>query len=147
MKHLFLVLLFPFFALAQSSDEIAIKALVQNSFDDIFSNYDHNKLTEYYTEDFLLLEHGEIWTIDTVKNYLQKASQRQDRPIRTNSFQFIKTKIKGKRAWVAYHNYATITKNYVVLTELHWLESAELIKTKTGWKMELLHSTRVPKEK
>ena len=76
-------------SIAQKNTEEAIKAVIQNSFDDIFSSYDTASLSKYYTSDFLLLEHGEVWTNETVMNYMIKAQSKTNRPVRTNSFDFI----------------------------------------------------------
>lgn len=128
----------------QKTDEQAIKALIQDSFDAIFSGGESPKISQYYTDDFLLLEHGEVWNNDTIQNYIDKKALIKDGPVRTNSFDFIKIEISGKRAWVAYQNYATLSKNGVEIRKLHWLESGDLIKTKDGWRLQMLHSTRVP---
>lgn len=140
---------FPFVSFAQNSaqtDEQQVQQLIQGSFDSIFSEYDTEKLSDFYTADFLLLEHGELWDMDFIKNYLNKARQNPSPPTRTNRFEFIRTVIEGNRAWVAYHNYATISKNGQVIRELYWLESATAIMTAEGWRLDMLHSTRAEKE-
>ncbi len=152
MKYLPITLvlfLIQFTAFAQKSvsdDEKAVQDLIQNSFDAIFSEYDANQLGDFYTADFLLLEHGELWDMDFIRGYLSKAKQNTDRPTRTNRFEFIKTVIEGNRAWVAYHNYAMISKDGQVIRELYWLESATAIKTTQGWRLDMLHSTRAEKK-
>ncbi len=146
MKHLFSFLLvfssLHLYAQIQRTDQIEIESLIQNSFDEIFSAYQAESLSKYYTEDFLLLEHGEVWTLDTINNYLERARKNPNPTVRTNRFDFIETKIFGDRAWIAYHNYATITRNGQVIQELYWLESATAIRTASGWRLDMLHSTR-----
>ncbi len=148
MKNLFILFVFlvtsP--AFSQSADQLQVEQLIQNSFDEIFSNYDAAKLTDFYTEDFLLLEHGELWDMAFIRDYLAKAKTNPNPPTRTNRFEFIKTLVEGDRAWVAYHNYATISRDGQILRELYWLESATAIRTESGWKLDMLHSTRVEKE-
>jgi ketosteroid isomerase-like protein len=142
-------LLFGFNVFAQSisnTEEEQIQQLIQNSFDEIFSSYQIEKLSDFYTEDFLLLEQGEVWDLPVIRNYLTEAQKKPNPPIRTNRFDFIKTEIAGDRAWVAYHNYATISRDGQVLREIYWLESATAIKTKNGWRLDMLHSTRVEKQ-
>lgn len=124
------------------SDEKQLHDLIQNSFDEIFSAYQAESLPKFYTEDFLLLEHGEVWNLDTITNYLERAQKNPNPTVRTNRFDFIETKIFGDRAWIAYHNYATITRNGQVIQELYWLESATAIRTSSGWRLDMLHSTR-----
>ncbi len=130
------------FAQNQNEDRTEVENLIQNSFDEIFSAYQAESLSKYYTEDFLLLEHGEVWTLDTIKSYLERARTNPNPTVRTNRFDFIETKIFGDRAWIAYHNYATITRDGQVIQELYWLESATAIRTSSGWRLDMLHSTR-----
>jgi hypothetical protein len=143
---LFLATLPAFSQNTQTSDEQQVQQLIQDSFDAIFSEYDANQLDDFYTSGFLLLEHGELWDMEFIRGYLSKAKQNTDRPTRTNRFEFIKTVIEGNRAWVAYHNYATISKDGQVIRELYWLERATAIRTAQGWRLDMLHSTRVEKK-
>ena len=128
------------------STEERIKALIVDSFQDIFSNLDPGTLDIYYTHDFLLLENGEVWDINMIKDYMNKAAQQQNQPERINSFEFVEIKIEGNMAWTAYHNKASFEKDGNVLGEMNWLESATAIKTEEGWKLQMLHSTVVQKE-
>ena len=112
----------------------------------MWSGLDTGAVTRLHTEDFLLLEHGEVWTNDTIQNY-----QLREQPnaaaqgyTRTNDFEFLETVADGKTVWTAYHNYGTWTLGDSVLFKLHWLESAVGVYTDEGWKLKMLHSTRVP---
>ncbi|GMQ28427.1 DUF4440 domain-containing protein [Algoriphagus confluentis] len=138
-------LLFSLSVLAQTQpeDQAQLEALIQNSFDAIFSEFDEGKLTSFYTEDFLLLEQGEVWDMDMVRSYLSRAKSNPNPSVRTNRFDYIKTVIEGDRAWIAYHNYATISRDGEVIRELYWLESATAVRTPEGWRLDMLHSTRV----
>lgn len=152
MKKSFQLLLMLFLtasAAAQTStesDEELIKDLIVDSFQDIFSNLDPETLGTYYTEGFLLLENGEVWDLEIITNYMNRANQQQNQPERINSFEFIETRIEGKMAWTAYHNKASFEKDGEVVGEMNWLESATAIKTEDGWKLQMLHSTVVEKE-
>ena len=155
MKEIALTLLFPLIfqitALAQNStkpnEEQEIQELIQNSFDSLFSGYRVELLDRFYTPDFLLLEQGEVWDMDFIKTYLGDRSKNPNPVTRTNRFEFIETEVFGDRAWVAYHNWATFTKDGSALREVYWLESASAIRTSGGWRLELLHSTRVENKK
>lgn len=142
----FLSIGFSSFSQAQNSDEVEIQNLIQNSFDELFSNLDAEKLGDFYTDDFLLLEQGEVWDKAIILGYFERASQNPNRPVRTNRFEFIQTKVEGNRGWVGYWNYATISKDGQVVQEIKWLESATAVKTEKGWRLDMLHSTRVEKE-
>lgn len=131
---------------ANKSNETQIKDLIIDSFQDIFSDLEPETLTNYYTEDFLLLENGEVWDNEIIANYMKQAKMRESRPERINSFVFIEIKIEGKMAWVAYHNKATFKAGDKVVGEMNWLESATAILTEEGWKLQMLHSTVVEQE-
>ncbi len=131
-------------AMSQNSElkkEDQIKELISNSFQKIFSDLDPQALDTYCTQDFLLLETGEVWDMERMRNYLDRASEQKSKVIRFNSFDFIEIKIEGKMAWVAYHNKAEFKSGEEVVRELNWLESATAILTEEGWKLQLLHST------
>ncbi|WP_297337441.1 DUF4440 domain-containing protein [Algoriphagus sp.] len=125
------------------TEEKLIQNLIQDSFDDLFSEFKSEKLLDYYTEDFLLLEQGEVWDNELILAYFERAKQNPNPSVRTNRFEFIETKVSGSTAWVAYHNYATFSQNGEETQQLYWLESATAVKTEKGWRLELLHSTRV----
>jgi ketosteroid isomerase-like protein len=127
------------------SDEKQVRQLIQDSFDGIFSAFDSDLLPNFYTPDFLLFEQGEIWDMAFIQNYLTRAKANPNPSIRTNRFEFIQTKVEGNRAWVGYWNYATITRDGEVIRDLKWLESATAVKTDAGWRLDMLHSTRVEK--
>ncbi len=142
----FLSLVFQVAAHAQTTyakqTTLEIHQLIQESFDSLFSTYQANLVDRYYTPDFILLEQGEVWDMDFIKSYLSERSLKNNPVSRSNRFEFIKTEIFGDRAWVAYHNYATFTKEGEAPREVYWLESAAALKTDQGWRLELLHSTR-----
>ena len=146
-----LSLSFHFYGMAQTSpnhlEKKVVQQLVQESFDSLFSNYRVDLLNKFYTPDFLLLEQGEVWDMDFINSYLKDRSQSSNSVTRTNRFEFIKTEVFGDRAWVAYHNWATFTKEGTITREVYWLESATAIRTSDGWRLELLHSTRVETKK
>lgn len=116
-----------------------IEASVSKFFDGI-SEIDPDKLRAYAAADFILLEDGHLWNMDTL---VTKISGRKNSGIkRVNKFQFIKTEQSGNIAWVSYHNTADFSLNEKQQT-VNWLESAVLKKEGGRWKIKLLHSTRV----
>ena len=144
-----LMLFFTSIAFAQVSIEThkkKIQNLVVESFDEIWSKLEATAIEKYYTKDFLLLEHGEVWNNDTIAKYLNNAKLKLPIPKRVNTIQIIDIKVANKTAWVAYHNYATITADDKIIRKVHWLESATAILTNKGWKFDMLHSTRIKRE-
>ena len=152
MKRLPTLLLLVFFTtitfgqVSNANEKKQFEDLIRASFDDIWSTLDAKNIDNYYTQDFLLLEHGEVWNNDTIANYLNKALLRKPNPKRINTIEIIEVKVFNKRAWIAYHNYATFTVDNTIVRKAHWLESVVAVLTEEGWKLELMHSTRVLKE-
>jgi hypothetical protein len=149
MKKLYsiiLMMLFTSVALGQVSneaDKTLIRNLVVDSFDEIWSELDSEKIDKYYTKDFLLLENGEVWNNDSIAHYLDNALLRKPKPKRINTIEIIEIKVANGTAWIAYHNYATISIDDIIIRKAHWLESATAILTEHGWKLDMLHSTRI----
>jgi len=151
MKKFYFLILFVFFAtvsFGQNSthDTTLVKNVIIESFDEIWSELNAENIDKFYTKDFLLLENGMVWNNDTIVNYITRAKLEKKIPTRINSFEFIEIKVSGKTAWIAYHNYATFSIDNNVLGNVHWLESATAILTEKGWKLNMLHSTRVNKK-
>lgn len=126
----------------QNTDEKAIQQLIQGSFDTLFSTFDSDQMSKFYTADFILLEDGEVWDNQVLLDYFTEAKQNPNPATRVNRFEFIRTTVSGDRGWVAYHNFATISRDGEVIREVRWLESATAVKTDAGWRLDMLHSTR-----
>ncbi len=152
MKRLNFIILMMFFTtisfgqVSNETDKTRIKNLIIESFDEIWSKLDAKNIDKYYTKDFLLLENGEVWNNDSIKNYLDNAMLRKPNLKRMNTIEVIEIKIANKMAWIAYQNYATFSSDNKIIRKAQWLESATAILTENGWKLEMLHSTRIVKE-
>jgi hypothetical protein len=149
LKAIMFLVLFTTISFGQGSmetDKTLIKNLVVESFDEIWSDLNAKNIDKFYTKDFLLLENGEVWNNDTIANYLNNAILRKPKPKRLNTIEIIDIKIANGKAWVAYHNYATFSIDDKIVRKAHWLESAVAILTEDGWKLEMLHSTRIKNE-
>ena len=153
MKHLVKFLFILIFALSScikeekpentdAEDFKRVEQVVQGVFDDVWAAKKADVILKYQTEDFVLLEHGEVWNNDTIANWCNKAKLRDDATKRINNFNFFKAKKEGNRIWMAYHNYATFKKDTIV-GKYQWLESIVAVKQDSVWKLELMHSTRV----
>ena len=139
-----IILLFPlvlYFSISASAqkEKDSIENAISRFFDGI-SEINPGILRDYSTSDFLLLENGEVWTVDTLINKL--STRRNSSLVRINKFRFIRTEQDGNVAWVSYHNTAEFRLKEKQQT-VRWLESAVLIKDKTRWKIKLMHSTRL----
>ena len=125
-----------------SSQETAANQTVVDFFEAL-SSADTSRIRSLTTADFILLENGEVWTIQMLINYMRGINLNDFK--RINNLEFIDTDIKGKAAWTAYHNSASITTKGQT-TDIHWLESAFLQKQRGAWKIRMLHSTNKPKK-
>jgi hypothetical protein len=123
----------------------AVEEVVQNLFDEVWAGYDETAIKKYQTENFLLLEHGEIWNNDTIAKWCKNAKKRDQKVQRINNFERIEARRNGDKLWLAYHNYGTFTQD-TVISKRSWLESVVAVKEDSLWKLELMHSTRQPVE-
>jgi hypothetical protein len=129
--------------LTQEEEAIA-KELIQGAFDKIWGGVDSNEIANYHTEDFIILEHGEVWDNDRIKEYIRGQHQRENRPQRINRMEYISIEKYGESIQMAYHNYAEFVRADTLVSKRQWLESALAVKTEAGWRLKMMHSTRVP---
>lgn len=140
---LLIALLFSASAYAQTTQEQkTVQQTVENMFATL-TNTDTAALKTFVTANVHFYEYGQVWTIDSL---IQKVMQSSSTPgfKRTNSFEFVNTTINKKTAWVTYYLQSTFTRNGKE-DIVKWMETVVLIKQKTEWKINVLHSTRLPK--
>lgn len=143
---------FSSFLAAQSTsvtleEEKEIKRLVQGIFDDVWGGLDSTKILEYHTEDFIILENGELWTNGDITDYVRNSLNQKVIHKRENSFKFITMEKQGTSIWAAYHNNASFSVAGNETGEGYWLESIVAIPTDNGWRLRMMHSTWVPVKK
>lgn len=125
-------------------EEAIAKELIQGSFDKIWGGVDSTEIANYHTDDFIILEHGEVWDNDRIKVYIRGQHQRENRPLRINKMEYIFIEKYGASIQMAYHNYAEFVRADTLVAKRQWLESALAVQTKEGWRLKIMHSTRVP---
>ena len=121
----------------KSNEQTMVNQTIIKFFDAIAA-LDTKMMKQYTTKDFLLLEDGAVWNMDTLTNKLSPLKTISFS--RTNHLDFIQTEVKGTTAWVAYNNTADMNVNGQK-RNVRWLESAVLVKEGKEWKVQLLHST------
>ena len=131
------VLLSTKFSFAQTTEKAEVQQVITRFFDAL-SVTNIPQMKAEVSDDFMLLENGEIWTIDTLANKISRP--KPEGYLRQNSFDFLSTKIDKNRAYVYYKNKAEISSKTRNAT-IKWLESAILRKEKGRWRMEFMHST------
>ena len=120
--------------------------LIQGAFDDLWGGLDSTKILDYHTEDFIILEQGEVWDNQMIKNYIKKSLLKENRPVRINRMEFIRTDKVGDVINMAYRNYATFMMGDSIVGNVQWLESATAVNQPSGWRLKMMHSTWVPNE-
>lgn len=137
MKHILaLIVLLIFSALTQAKDNTIFSPV-----SDLFlavSNFDHEKMRAAVDDSFLLLEHGEVWTIDDFINVVKPADY-----LRTNYFSVINSRVEGDVAFINYWNKANF-RNTEKSADIYWLESVVVSKVGDKWLLSQMHSTRLP---
>jgi len=124
-----------------SKQQLSVQETIIKLFDAL-SNSDTVGIKFNCTADVNFYEYGQVWTIDTL---IQKVTGVKPADFkRTNQFEFVSTTIKGKSAWVTYYLQSTITRNGKE-EQIKWMETVILVKEKSAWKIDVLHSTRLIK--
>lgn len=126
--------------LTQKEEQTA-KDLIQGAFDDLWAGTDTSKVSQYHTDDFLLLEQGMVWNNDSVQQYMLSQLAQEDRPVRTNRMEYLSIDKYGNSIQIAYYNFADFTREDSLLGKARWLESALAVSTADGWRLKMMHST------
>ncbi|NNJ72565.1 MAG: nuclear transport factor 2 family protein [Enterobacterales bacterium] len=104
------------------------------------SLFDHDMIKSAVVDDFILLEQGDVWDTDILLSYVKPANF-----VRKNHFNIISMHPVGDAVLINYWNEAHITSKGKE-TVVAWLESVVSVKTKDGWKLQQMHSTRINNE-
>ncbi len=129
-----------------TEEEQIMKDLIQGVFDDIWSVKDPSKLLNYHTSDFIILEHGEVWDNNRIKGWMAGRLEQGSLPRRVNRMEYISIDKYGPSIQAPYHNYAEFYRADTLAFEASWLESAVAVPTENGWRLKMMHSTRMPKK-
>ncbi|MFY7838757.1 MAG: nuclear transport factor 2 family protein [Lacibacter sp.] len=144
IKLLLVAVLLSTITLAQTATKE--QQLIQQTIENMFAtltNADTAALKTFVTTDVRFYEYGQVWTLDTLIQKMTASTSIKDFK-RSNRFQYVNTIIKGNTAWVTYYLESVITRNGKE-DILNWMETVVLLKVKKGWKIDVLHSTRLMK--
>lgn len=120
-------------------DKAAVEAAIRENYA-AYSSFDEARYRSTTTDDFLLLEHGELIDHEgDVTNMAKPGTGFR----RTDHFDFDAVRIAGDTAWAVYTLESEIYDDVRGSRDREWLESAILRREEGRWKMALLHSTRV----
>jgi ketosteroid isomerase-like protein len=126
--------------LSSPDDETAVKQAVKNVCSIFYVNQDKQKYRSLLTEDYLLLENGELLDIEGDIALMPAPESGYKR---TDAFDFRSVKVHGDTAYAVYFLKSEITDQKNGTRNRQWLESAILRRAGNGWRMALLHSTRI----
>ena len=107
----------------------------------MWTGLDSTKISKYHSNDFVILEQGEIWDNDRIKAYMREQFKETDRAKRTNRMEYISIDKYGESMQIAYYNFAEFTRGDTLVGKAKWLESALAVSTEDGWKLKMMHST------
>ena len=128
-------------SVSAADDAAAVKQAVNDCYSVFYVSLDKQKYRSLLTEDYLLLEHGELLDVEGDIALMPAPDSGYKR---TDAFDFRSVKVHGDTAYAVYFLKSKITdKNGTHNGE--WLESAILRRSGKGWRIALLHSTRIVK--
>ncbi len=142
MRYIFTILSIMVFHLGysqRSSDSTEIVHVLKEDYKTMVT-HDINKHKSFCTEDYLLIENGEIWNMEMeAADYDMKAKKVLSR---NDFFDFKYVNIVDNTAYAVYGLKSEITENGK-LTTRHWNESTIFRKVDGTWKIALIHSTPI----
>lgn len=123
-------------------DEAAVKRVIGDYYGVFYREFDKQKYRSLLTDDYLLLENGEIFDADgDIAAMPAPGSGYQ----RTDAFTFRTVKIEGDTAWAVYFLTSDVKEGTEAPRTRKWLESAILRRSASTWRVAILHSTRIEK--
>lgn len=126
-----------------TDEQTSVQQTIQQLFAAL-TNADTTAMKTYATTTVRFYEYGEVWPMDTLISKVLKNKSIADFK-RTNKFEFVNTTIRKNTAWATYYLQSTFTRNGKEEI-VNWMETVVLIKDKKHWKIDVLHSTRLPKK-
>jgi len=122
-----------------ASDSLAIIELIKADYLALGKD-DTVTIRKHCTSDYLLIENGEIWDLSKEIEHIR--SMKNKPATRIDKFIYHKVSTEGKSGYAVYELESSITRAGVT-NNYKWTESAILKKEKGGWKIQLIHSTKV----
>ncbi|TMI88099.1 MAG: nuclear transport factor 2 family protein [Bacteroidetes bacterium] len=120
-------------------DSTTIIQLLKNDYNTLH-NLDLNKHKSNCTNDYLLIEAGEIWNMEKEAQWYNDPSSKVSD--RKDHFEFKYIRIEENMAYAVYNLKSDILKEGKAIQK-NWNESAIFRKVNGEWKIALIHSTPV----
>jgi ketosteroid isomerase-like protein len=141
MKYLFSVLSVLLFASCFSqnkNDSTTIVQLLKSDYATM-DNMDLQAHINNVTNDYLLIEHGDVWDINTELDSIYRKNINKTFK-RTDFFDIKLVKISGDMAYAVWHLRSEYNDNGNIRSRV-WNESGAFRKEQGHWKIALIHST------
>jgi hypothetical protein len=121
-------------------DEAAVKRVISDYYGVFYREFDKQKYRSLLTDDYLLLENGEIFDADGDIAAMPAPDSGYKR---TDAFTFRTIKLQGDTAWAVYFLTSDVKEGKDEPRTRKWLESAILRRSASTWRVAILHSTRI----
>ena len=125
-----------------ADDTASVKQFIEDWYSTFYTKQDKEKYRAMLTEDYLLLENGEIFDTEGDIGLMPKP---EDEYKRTDVFDFRSVKIQRDLAYAIYFLKTDINDKKKGKRHVEFLESAILRRNGSNWRVALLHSTRLAK--
>lgn len=125
-----------------ADDEMAVKQAIRHVYSVLYIEQDKRKYRSLLTDDYLLLENGELFDVEGDIALMPEPGSGYKR---TDQFDFRSVKVQGETAYVVYFLKSEMTDKKNGTRNREWLESAVLKRNGKDWRVALLHSTRITK--
>lgn len=129
------------FAPAAVEESEAIKHVVETYYAVYYTQFDKQKYRAMLTDDYLLLENGEIMDASADLAVMPKP---EDEYKRADRFDFRSIQVAADTAYAIYFLESKISDKRNGTRTRRWLESIILRPAGNSWQVALLHSTRIP---
>lgn len=123
-----------------NADSAAIRQVIVDAYHAAFVAQDPASYRALLTDDYLLLEHGELLDIAGDLALIPKPDAGYRR---TDKFEFHQVRVEGDAAWAVYTLRSDMTDKKNGPRHRDYLESAVLRRVSGQWRIALLHSTKI----
>lgn len=120
-------------------------------YQEVFVELKTDGLDDFFHPDFLIINNGEqigqtelIGLVDQLQQTFNSEENKQRSLKRTNEFDFVAFQIDEQTAWLVYHNRADFKLDGQFISQMHWIENANLVRDENKqWKIKLIHSSTI----
>jgi ketosteroid isomerase-like protein len=124
------------------ADAVAIKQVVADYYETYFRTLDKDKYRALLTDDYVLLENGEL---EDAAHDIASMPAPDSEYKRSDAFDFRSVSVHNDTAYAVYFLRSDMTDKKDGPRHMEWLESVFLRRSGSVWRVALLHSTKIVK--